>query len=192
MELVEYEALPCSGEFVGGISHRAEQFGADRGTFRSVAEQLVLAVVEFHGGLRCVAACAMHVHQQLAVVERELGMFVVWQEVFEYLVAGGAYDLYGTVTADTALNGVDRGDRGGAAYVACAVVAVNHVQGSFLCILLQRFVVAEVFQLPAAPVVVSVSHHYSGTVHAAPEADCERITAVTVIERVHAPSEFLR
>ncbi len=90
MELVEDKPAPGFGEARRGVFGSTDHAGGNGGSFSGIAEEFILAVIEFHGRLGGVASGAMHIHQQFAVVNREFRMFFIWEVVFKQPVAFGA------------------------------------------------------------------------------------------------------
>ena len=73
-----------------GVFGSTDHAGGNGGSFSGIAEEFILAVIEFHGRLGGVASGAMHIHQQFAVMNREFRMFFIWEVVFKQPVAFGA------------------------------------------------------------------------------------------------------
>ena len=68
----------------------------------------VLTVIELHRRLRGVAAIAMKVHEQFAIIHWQFGMFVEGQEILVDLVACRTDNLDGALPLDAFLHGAHR------------------------------------------------------------------------------------
>ena len=103
------ESAPCLGEEIDRILREPESFRCYRRALRCVAEQLVLAVIEFHCGLRSIASRAVNVHQKFAIIAGQFRMRAVRLIILEKLVGGDTENLHGSVVlADCVTNSFHR------------------------------------------------------------------------------------
>ncbi len=101
------ESAPCLGEEIDRILREPESFRCYRRALRCVAEQLVLAVIEFHCGLSSIASRA--VHQKFAIIAGQFRMRAVRLIILEKLVGGDTENLHGSVVlADCVTNSFHR------------------------------------------------------------------------------------
>ena len=134
----------------------------------------------------------MHIHRQFTIEDRQFGMILVWQEITIQLVARSTYHLYRSISHDTFLYRTYRRNIWRTADVASAIITVSHIERTLLDFPHHEFALREVFIIPSLCIVESMRHHDTAAVDALPQADGERITFVTLIERFGAPHQFLR
>ena len=182
------DALPRLRHLLDGVAVGAGPVGHHGRTLGSVAQVLVLSVVQLHGGLRRVAAIAVQVHRQLTVVDRQV---LAVGQVLVQLVAGGADNLQRPVALQSLLHGAYRVDGRRTAYVARAVVAVGDAQWTLVDLAHQHFVLRQVLVVKALTVAEAVGHDDVAAVHTLPAAHGEGIALAVLMERHRAPHQLL-
>ena len=92
MELVPNEAAVCVIDGIFRIVDDPEPVGGCSCTLCGKAELLTAAVEHLAVGIGSVAACSVHIHKELTIVNRKLvpGQFIL--VVIEYVNGGGESD----------------------------------------------------------------------------------------------------
>ena len=187
------QAAPVLRHLLNGIFGRSEPVGHDGRSLCSIAEMLVLPVVQLHRCLRGITSVAMNVHGQFAVEDGQLGMLVEGQEVFVQLVACGTDNLHRSFAFDTIDNSLHRRNIGRAAHVARTIIVVGDAERALLDGFDERFVVGQVGAVFIALCIVeAVGHHDALSVDALPQTHREGVALVALVEGVGAPYQFLR
>ena len=135
VELMPQHALPHFVELRTVVGFRAQPVGRHSGALGGAQQLLVAAVVVLHRSLRGVAAAGMYVHEQFAVVGRQLVAAI--HIIEEELVARGADELHRRIEVGHGLGHAARGGHraavalvaavGRAVQVAAAVIAHGRI-----------------------------------------------------------------